>query len=306
VYYVKPFGEDRYSYGTTPTTYRFTGQRIEASIGLYYYGARWYDSQLGRFLSADSIIPGAGNPQAWDRYAGMMNNPLRYTDPSGHAICDADGYCDSKKTADMVLHQYGVTTSGTWSERDKLAVLSAVVRLGIKFALTLGGMATDAFRTVYDHIEFEMYDGQCAEGCWGRAIDAHHIRFYRHFTATATIEDPNNPGKFIEYQYEANTTIIPQLAIHELGHSFESATVQNGWKPRDILSYTDMTDDRDGLAYPLWAWQQSEEMTAGEIFADMFIGWVYGMWDYKDHRVDASTRSTFMEKFIPIWLAISR
>jgi hypothetical protein len=29
-------------------------------------------------MSADSIIPGAGNPAAWDRYAGMLNNPVKY------------------------------------------------------------------------------------------------------------------------------------------------------------------------------------------------------------------------------------
>ena len=54
------------------------------AVGLYHYGARWYDSALGRFIQADSIVPGAGNPLAWDRYAYTLNNPVRYTDPSGH------------------------------------------------------------------------------------------------------------------------------------------------------------------------------------------------------------------------------
>lgn len=42
------------------------------------------DPALGRFAQADTIIPGAGDPQAWDRYAFVNNNPLRYTDPDGH------------------------------------------------------------------------------------------------------------------------------------------------------------------------------------------------------------------------------
>jgi len=36
----------------------------------------------------DSLVPGAGNPLAWDRYAYTLNNPVRYTDPSGHFCAD--------------------------------------------------------------------------------------------------------------------------------------------------------------------------------------------------------------------------
>jgi hypothetical protein len=42
-----------------------------------------YDPALGRFIQADSIIPGI-SAQAWDRYAYANNSPVRYTDPSGH------------------------------------------------------------------------------------------------------------------------------------------------------------------------------------------------------------------------------
>jgi RHS repeat-associated protein len=100
----KPWGEKRYPTGasTLPTTFRFTGQRQEASLGgaegLYYYGARWYDPSLGRFAQADSIIPGANDPQSWDRYSYVKNNPVGYRDPSGHtSVCagaNADPECD--------------------------------------------------------------------------------------------------------------------------------------------------------------------------------------------------------------------
>ncbi len=49
-----------------------------------YYGARYYDAGLGRFISADTIVPSAGNPQSLNRYAYVLNNPLKYTDPTGH------------------------------------------------------------------------------------------------------------------------------------------------------------------------------------------------------------------------------
>ena len=111
----KAWGEPRYTDGTTPTTYRFTGQRLDDATGLYYYGARYYDPALGRFISPDPLppvpggcppaggrgVPEPGNPQALNRYAYVYNNPLRYTDPTGHfsedEICTYWGYCSEEE-----------------------------------------------------------------------------------------------------------------------------------------------------------------------------------------------------------------
>jgi RHS repeat-associated protein len=51
--------------------------------GLYYYGARYYDPTIGRFISADTIVPSSMNPQALNRYSYVYNNPLKYIDPTG-------------------------------------------------------------------------------------------------------------------------------------------------------------------------------------------------------------------------------
>ncbi len=60
-----------------------------AGLGIYHYGARFYSPKLGRFLSADSIVPGYANPQNLNRFSYVTNNPLRYTDPTGHKVaCD--------------------------------------------------------------------------------------------------------------------------------------------------------------------------------------------------------------------------
>jgi RHS repeat-associated protein len=63
---------------------RFTGQIFDAESGLYYYNARYYDPELGRFVQPDSLIPDLSNPQSYNRYSYVLNNPLRYNDPSGH------------------------------------------------------------------------------------------------------------------------------------------------------------------------------------------------------------------------------
>jgi hypothetical protein len=49
-----------------------------------YYGARYYLPGLRWFISADTIVPGAGNPQALNRYSYVLNRPMTFTDPSGH------------------------------------------------------------------------------------------------------------------------------------------------------------------------------------------------------------------------------
>ncbi|MBI5877553.1 MAG: RHS repeat protein [Chloroflexi bacterium] len=87
------YGGTRTTSGAQQTDRLFTDQRAEgAALGaLYDYGARHYDTLLGRFLSADSIVPGAGNPQALNRYSYTYNNPLKYTDPTGHCPACAFG-----------------------------------------------------------------------------------------------------------------------------------------------------------------------------------------------------------------------
>ena len=77
-------GKQRNLAGDLPTDYGYTGQREESALGLMYYVARWYDSGIGHFVQADTVVPGAGNPAAYNRYAYVMYNPLRYVDPSGH------------------------------------------------------------------------------------------------------------------------------------------------------------------------------------------------------------------------------
>jgi len=83
-----PYGSDRYSWETTPTAYKFTGQMLDESTGLYFYKARYYDPSLGRFIQADTIVPDPMNSQQLNRYSYVNNNPLRYIDPSGHCAPD--------------------------------------------------------------------------------------------------------------------------------------------------------------------------------------------------------------------------
>jgi RHS repeat-associated protein len=81
-----PFGETRLTTGAMHTDKLFTGQRQITELGIYHYQARFYSPKLGRFLSADTIIPDPTNPQHLNRFSYVTNNPLRYTDPTGHRL----------------------------------------------------------------------------------------------------------------------------------------------------------------------------------------------------------------------------
>jgi RHS repeat-associated protein len=79
-----PYGTARYSSGTMPTDYGFTGQHADSATGLDYYNARYYDPLAGQFASADTILPGDGyDIFGLSRYAYVEGNPTTRTDPSG-------------------------------------------------------------------------------------------------------------------------------------------------------------------------------------------------------------------------------
>jgi RHS repeat-associated protein len=89
-----PYGETRVN-SLAPAAgvfYKYTGQMLDDSTGLYFYGARYYDPKVGRFISADSIVQSMRNPQFLNRYSYVMNNPIKLIDPSGHvATCGVWG-----------------------------------------------------------------------------------------------------------------------------------------------------------------------------------------------------------------------
>ncbi len=59
---------------------RYTGQELDRELGLYDYGARWYDPALGRFLQVDPL---ASSFPGYTPYHYVHNNPINLTDPTG-------------------------------------------------------------------------------------------------------------------------------------------------------------------------------------------------------------------------------
>ena len=61
----------------------YTGKELD-DTNLYYYGARYYNTELRQFTQPDTVIPDIYNPQSLNRYSYVLNNPYKYTDPTGH------------------------------------------------------------------------------------------------------------------------------------------------------------------------------------------------------------------------------
>ncbi len=71
--------------GKAFTFRQFPGKERDSESGLDYFGARYYGSAMGRFMSPDNPFADqhTDNPQSWNMYAYVRNNPLRFTDPTG-------------------------------------------------------------------------------------------------------------------------------------------------------------------------------------------------------------------------------
>lgn len=119
-----PFGEEIYANSTANRTEvnkyslsgqdsvrkRFTGYEKDLETGLDFAEARYYQNQHGRFTAVDPLLTSGknGNPQTFNRYVYVLNNPSIFTDPSGLQLGDHDGAV-----------YYKVFSNGAWAFSDR-------------------------------------------------------------------------------------------------------------------------------------------------------------------------------------------
>ncbi len=87
---VNPTISDR---GFTGHIHDNTGDYPTQNVGLIYMNARYYLPEVGRFISPDSIVPEAENPQSYNRYSYVRNSPMNFIDPTGHSECNLQQTC---------------------------------------------------------------------------------------------------------------------------------------------------------------------------------------------------------------------
>lgn len=132
--YYKPYGEVAWSWSSTGgvnnspstttslTSMGYTGQRLDQESGLMYYGARFYDPALSFFVSTDPATltrTTKSMPRGWDRYSYVLNNPLRYNDPTGYEAEDLavpPGMIPQDPLAGFLQHFTPDDLRGAWGE----------------------------------------------------------------------------------------------------------------------------------------------------------------------------------------------
>ena len=86
-----PWGKVSRAEGNVEETKRFTGKELDPESELYYYGGRYYDGELSRFVSADPFIQSPSDPQNFNRYSYVLNRPQIFIDPTGYEYETSSG-----------------------------------------------------------------------------------------------------------------------------------------------------------------------------------------------------------------------
>jgi hypothetical protein len=255
-------------------------------------------------VQADTIVPGAGNPAAYNRYAYAFFNPLRYTDPTGHnpGWCQPnDPTCSGPQMEiDDMISLFGVSLSGEWTLMNKIAIFNGLYAVGKAFAQVIGGSVYDAFRRVYRTADSFMSIERCPGGnCNGYTRGA--VTINHHLIRFATVSE--------------NMKYLTNNLVHELGHAFldlwggksdNNPRTRPGFNiPTRLLNNQGFYPSDEGF-WQMHACEGSCDTAEEyeEVWADMFLGWTYQSFN-DDRDLVGDRRREYMNENMPSWIEFS-
>lgn len=124
---------------------------FQGGLGLYYLGSRYYDANIGRFISPDDIsyLGANGDLNGFNLYAYCSNNPVMYSDPSGHFVISTliiGALVGAAVSAAIDVGTQLISNGGDFSEVDWGSVASSsFIGAAIGFSGTIGGATLGAF-----------------------------------------------------------------------------------------------------------------------------------------------------------------
>ncbi|MBI2174990.1 MAG: hypothetical protein HYU33_07320, partial [Candidatus Omnitrophica bacterium] len=151
-----PWGKVSREEGASEASRRFTGKMLDPESGLYYYGGRYYDPELGRFISPDPFVPQPSDPQSLNRYSYVENNPVNHVDPSGYKKKKKGGFFRSffgkllvsivaaailSPAASVLAHAAAVANGATLSGAIAAGTFAGKVAAGIAAGATAAGLS---------------------------------------------------------------------------------------------------------------------------------------------------------------------
>lgn len=208
-----PFGEEWLPPSPNDERRLFGGKERDKESALDYFGARYYSGGSGRFGTPD-LAPGVvENPQSWNRYAYVLNNPLRYIDPTG-------------------LYEWSVECADQECEDNRQKFRDAYAQVGRTFAQTRLG--SEEYRVLKDIIDKIGTEG-----------DGNKVRV----AFSATQEDfgdtlPTGPnGRLMRFNFSAVESVLASagydsdaiglarasLVVHEGRHAAEGLSFAARW-----------------------------------------------------------------------------
>jgi|GEM_PF-6050505 len=135
----------------------FTGHEMLNSVDIIHMNGRIYDANIGRFMQADAYIQAPKNMQNMNRYAYVLNNPLSYTDPSGHFFKALKKYWRAIASIAIAALLPGagfmVNTFGDVGAAIISGMLSGGVATGSLKGMITGGISAGIFFGIGDYFQ---------------------------------------------------------------------------------------------------------------------------------------------------------
>ncbi|HLA77180.1 MAG TPA: RHS repeat-associated core domain-containing protein [Vicinamibacteria bacterium] len=242
-----PFGEECLTPPCTPiqgtNTRKFTGKERDAETGLDYFGARYYGSKIGRFTTVDPVLDAKGalaNPQKWNRYAYVLNNPMRFIDPDGREPVRNQAGTVAGFIAEMNASRTRIGTAASPN------AANALLRLG-ETELGRNGVEPATTRPFNGSANRYVYTEKAG---W---VDIVHFLFYAGVAYRAFVNGSDTP-----------IADAVQSGYHQEAIDLVAA-------PWSAYSYEDLPSDREGASFAAQAFRPASGLSLGQQVQDYLL-----------------------------------